>query len=281
MARPSQGQRPAEPARGLLHDSDREPPRQRVRVLPPAALEPYVHHFWLARWGALPTPRVVEALPYPCVSIVFEALDGALRAEVLGPRTGRVTRVLSGAGQVFGLTFRPAAFAPLYDGDLARLADRSLALGELFGPEGDAWAAATHAEPDLDARIALATAFLLRRLAPLPVEARRLRDLVERIAADPSLVRVEQVCLASGIDLRALQRGFRRFVGVTPKWVLGRFRLIEAVERLKAPEPPSLVELAASLDYADQAHFARDFKRVVGETPRRFVERLRRDARTR
>ena len=57
--------------------------------------------------------------------------------------------------------------------------------------------------------------------------------------------------------------------------MLERFRLIEAVERLKAPQPASLGEVAASLGYADQAHFARAFKRAVGETPRRFVERVR------
>jgi AraC-like DNA-binding protein len=61
-------------------------------------------------------------------------------------------------------------------------------------------------------------------------------------------------------------------VGVGPKWVIQRYRLHEAAEQLKAENPPPLAALAASLDYADQSHFARDFKRVVGQSPGAFAD---------
>jgi AraC-like DNA-binding protein len=63
---------------------------------------------------------------------------------------------------------------------------------------------------------------------------------------------------------------FRTYVGVTPKWVLQRYRLHEAAEQLAGPNPP-FAALAASLGYADQAHFGRDFKRTIGQTPRSFA----------
>jgi AraC-like DNA-binding protein len=50
-----------------------------------------------------------------------------------------------------------------------------------------------------------------------------------------------------------------------------RYRLHEAVERLKGPKPPSLAALAADLGYTDQAHFARNFKAVVGRTTAEFA----------
>jgi hypothetical protein len=50
----------------------------------------------------------------------------------------------------------------------------------------------------------------------------------------------------------------RSYVGVTPRWVLQRGRL----------------HLAADLGYADQAHFIRDFRRVLVETPARYAEFL-------
>jgi AraC-like DNA-binding protein len=237
-------------------------------------IKSHVHHYWSGRW-ALSAPRLAEALPYPCVSVLFEEVDGDRNAEVAGPRTGRVTRVLRGDGHVFGVTFRPATFgAPFVHGALAGFTNRVLPLGDVFGAAGASWAEAVHQAPRLDDRISLTNELLARLLPPLLAEARRFRDLVERMAADPTLLRVEDLCATTGVDERTLQRGFRRYVGVTPKWVLQRFRLIEAVERLKVPRPPSLADLAASLGYADQAHFARDFKRMVGETPRRFVERV-------
>ncbi len=274
MGTPRSERRHAEPARGVLLASPAEGRKHGLRVLPPPELAPYVHHFWFVQW-ALTAPLVAEALPYPSAQIVFVEEAGDARAEVAGPRTGRLTRRLAGEGRVFGITFRPAAFAPLVERSMALLANRVRPLREVFGAEGEAWAEATHAEPVLDRRIALATAFLGPLLPSLPSEVRRVRDLVERMAADRSLLRVEGVCEATGLDARTLQRSFRHLVGVSPKWVLQRFRLHEAVEQLKAPDRPSLAALAASLDYADQAHFARDFKRVVGETPSRFVARAR------
>jgi AraC-like DNA-binding protein len=88
---------------------------------------------------------------------------------------------------------------------------------------------------------------------------------------DPSLLRASDVAAAVGVDLRSLQRRFRHYVGVGPKWVIRQYRLHEAAEQLKAETPPPLADLAASLGYADQAHFARDFKRVVGRSPGSFA----------
>jgi AraC-like DNA-binding protein len=269
--------RPPAPARGILGGGSPEGEKQGVRVLPPPSLAPYLHHAWFLRW-ALRRPLVTAALSYPCVVVIFEEHGGATRAQVTGPITGRVTKQLSGEGRVFGLTFRPGAFAPLFARRMALLANRALPVGEVLGPEAEAWADATFAEPELEGRMALAVAFLEPRLPPLPAEVRRVRDIVEHMATNRALLRVEDVCRATGVDLRSLQRAFRQWVGVSPKWALQRFRMHEAVERLKAPDPPSPAELAAALEYADQAHFARDFKRMVGETPRRFVARIRGEA---
>jgi AraC-like DNA-binding protein len=123
----------------------------------------------------------------------------------------------------------------------------------------------------MSGRIDAAEAFLASRVRPVPDEAMRVRDLVERIERDRSIVRVSDVASLHGVDVRALQRSFRRYVGATPKWVICRYRLHEAAERLRSPRPPSFVSLAASLGYADQAHFAREFKQTVGRTPRAYM----------
>jgi AraC-like DNA-binding protein len=106
---------------------------------------------------------------------------------------------------------------------------------------------------------------------PLSREAASTRDITERMMRDPSLLRSSDAAIATGVDLRSLQRRFRHYIGVGPKWVIRRYRLHEAAQRLKAESPPALADLAASLGYADQAHFARDFKQVVGQTPGAFV----------
>ncbi|HET9956905.1 MAG TPA: AraC family transcriptional regulator [Polyangiaceae bacterium] len=259
------------PARGILGGESPEGYKQGVRVPPPPSLAAYIHHFWFVRW-ALSRPLAAAALSYPTVVLTFEEHAGVKRAEITGPLTERLTKRLSGEGLAFGITFRPGAFSPLFEGRMAALANRTLALVDVFGAEGGAWADAIFEERDLDGRIERATEFLERRLPPMSAEVRRVRDIVEQMATNRSLLRVEDVCVATGLDLRTLQRRFQQRVGVSPKWALRRFRMLEVVEQLKAPDRPSLAQLAASLRYADQAHFAREFKRVVGETPSRFVQ---------
>ncbi|CAN5339281.1 hypothetical protein BH09MYX1_BH09MYX1_14680 [soil metagenome] len=162
-------------------------------------------------------------------------------------------------------------FQPLLCASMSTLTNRVVPISRVFGSEADAWSRAVHSVPDVAAKIALAEAFLVSRLPPWKADVARLRDLVERMAIDRSLLRVEDVAAVASLDVRALQRAFRTYVGVSPKWVIGRYRLHEAAEQLKSVHPPALAELAASLGYADQAHFARDFKLVVGRTPRTFA----------
>ena len=68
-----------------------------------------------------------------------------------------------------------------------------------------------------------------------------------------------------------MQRLFQQYVGIGPKWVISRYRLHEAVEQLAADRSVDWTRLALDLGYFDQAHFIRDFKRLVGRTPADFV----------
>ena len=162
-------------------------------------------------------------------------------------------------------------FQPLLRASMATLTDRVVPLERVLGSQASAWARAIHETDDVGEKVAITEALLAPLLLPRSPRLARMRDLVERMAVDRSLRRVEDVAGASGLDTRALQRSFRTYVGVSPKWVIQRYRLHEAAAQLTSPAPPTLAALAASLGYADQAHFGRDFKRTIGQTPRSFV----------
>ena len=79
-----------------------------------------------------------------------------------------------------------------------------------------------------------------------------------------------------GMNKRTLQRLFAKYVGVSPKWVIQRYRLHEAAEQLAAGPSVSQSALALDLGYSDQAHFVRDFKTVVGTSPAAYARAARR-----
>lgn len=239
------------------------------RLLPPESLAPFVHHVWLLRWD-LRAPFTAEVLPHPAARILLETGPAGPRAEVEGVFTTRQSKSRVAQGELFGIQFRPVTFQGLLGRPMSTITHRVVPLARVFGPAGTAWAKQLFAAAELDEKIELAATFLSARLQPLTREVTALRDVVERLSSDRSLLRVEAVAAALALGTRALQRRFLRYVGVSPKWVIRRYRLIEAAEQLKATKPPALAALADARGYADQAHFARDFKRVIGRAPGAF-----------
>jgi AraC-like DNA-binding protein len=240
------------------------------RIQPDAALAPYLAHFWWVRWD-LDRPFIAQTLPHPTVHIVFDHSKPADRwGEVSGVSTTRFSRQLCGQGRVFGIKFRPATFAALLGMPMTTLTDRVVSIGEVFGNDGTALGRDIVGASDLRRCIAAAEAFLAPRLPPLPEGVAQIRDIVEHMETQRSILRAEHAAKLHGIDLRTLQRRFRKFLGVSPKWVVQRYRLHEAAARLQSITPPSLAMLAAELGYSDQSHFSRDFAVVVGRPPGSF-----------
>ena len=95
--------------------------------------------------------------------------------------------------------------------------------------------------------------------------------VVAGMMADREITRVADVVSRTGIGERRLQRLFAEYVEASPKWVIRRYRLQEAAERLAAAEDVDLAALALDLGYFDQAHFARDFRAIVGRPPASYA----------
>src|SRR5690606_29820555 len=89
--------------------------------------------------------------------------------------------------------------------------------------------------------------------------AELVREWVDRVEHDPTLTRAEALADLAGVSLRALQRGFREHVGLTPKQLIRRYRLLEAAGQIVRGEALDQVRLALDLGYSDQSHFIRDF----------------------
>jgi AraC-like DNA-binding protein len=218
----------------------------------------------------LESPYRAVALPHPAAQILHIETATRRRTVLLGVQTGRLARRLAGEGRTFGIAFRPAMFHALLRSSMSEFTDRTVSLERVLGSAANAWTAALDVTREAEDRFAITEAFLAPLLPPPSPELVRMRDLVERMATERSILRVEDACVNSGMSSRQLQRSFLNYVGVSPKWIIQRYRLHEAAMQLSRPSPPTLAALAASLGYADQAHFNRDFKRATGQTPRAF-----------
>jgi AraC-like DNA-binding protein len=58
------------------------------------------------------------------------------------------------------------------------------------------------------------------------------REVIAQMLADRTLIRVAELEQRIGIGRRTLQRLFARCVGVSPKWVLARYRMHDVLTAL-------------------------------------------------
>ena len=255
--------------RGVLNHRGEEPMVGHGRYWPSADLAPFVEHYWTVEWD-VPEPRLVETLPHPSVHLVLERDQ----AQISGLTTQRFTRVLEGRGRVFSVKFRPGGFKPFLNEPVAGLTDRVVQAVTVFGEHAADLAQRVLSRPEPEAAVRLLEAFLGERRPKPDPQSELAGRIVAHIAAERRITRVEQVAEHFDLNLRRLQRLFNDYVGVGPKWVIQRYRLHEAAERLAAEPQVDCAGLALELGYADQAHFIRDFKQLVGRTPAEYIRDL-------
>lgn len=214
-------------------------------------------------------PHVQSTLPHPSIHLVFESGQ----ARVVGVHRGRFTQTLEGCSSVFGVKFRPGGFYAFWPSPMNTLTNQTVAAATLLGPDVERLAATGSAATKFQAHPAFAdeidrvSAWLrTRQPAPHP-DATRAAAIVAHILDNRAITQVQQLTSSTGLTVRQLQRLFNRYVGVGPKWVIQRYRLHEALDRVAAGVAVDWAELAADLGYFDQAHFIRDFKSLVGQTP--------------
>jgi len=237
-----------------------------ARYVPADDLRGVIEHHWVVEWDLRgQEPYVQKTLPYPCVHLVFEpgktTIHGVMR------RTFEYR--LAGAARVLGVRFRPGGFRGLLGASVATITDREIPLERIFNVSAAEAEAAVFCAPD-DAGMVAAAEAIVRgraRLTAADPNVEVAHGIVERIAADRTINKVEDLAPSTGLGIRALQRLFREYVGISPKWVIRRARLHDAAARLADTGHVNLTQLAHDLGYSDQAHFTRDFKAVVGRSP--------------
>jgi AraC-like DNA-binding protein len=264
------------PPRGVLRSSAAADPTryQHARYHPSPDLAAHVEHFWSVQWDlrGLP-PERAETLPHPSVHMIFERNAAA---RIAGVSRKKFTRVLEGRGGVIAAKFTPGGFYPFSGIPVSTLKDTTVSLRDVFGKAGDALERNVLTASTDQSSIDIIEDFLRVRMPTPDPQAVLVTEIVYAVASDRGVLKVDDLVERYRLNTRTLQRLFAKYVGVTPKWVIQRYRLHEAAERLATGDRVSQAALAADLGYSDQAHFVRDFKALVGTSPAAYAKQARR-----
>lgn len=242
------------------------------RLEPPHDLAHAVRWFWIPGWNLEPGAESrQQILPFPACNLVIDP-EGIT---AIGPPTRRSERVLRGSGWAVGALLRAAA-APSFIDDLADMRDGVLPI-EAPGLHRDVVGAMGDPLTSSDSRRERATATFSQWLRSRVPEAEpgsdaALANELERLLADPAIVRVDQLPLRLHVSARTLQRLADRHFGLSPHAMIRRRRLQEGAQRLREDRTLTISALSGELGYADHAHFTRDFKSLLGVTPSEYRE---------
>lgn len=232
------------------------------RIAPSAALAEFVDYYWLVRWQT-PEPHRQQVIPQPRVHVAAE--DGRLL--VHGVSRKPFFRTVTGTGHVLGAAFHAGGFRPLLKGSVAAISGTVRPGAEVLGRDDRRAAERILASVETAETVAVLEEYLLESGPESDPVAREVTALVSAAEHDTGIVRAEQLAAQAALGLRSLQRLFAEYLGIGPKWVIQRFRILEAAAAAHAGGPVDWPTLAHRLGFSDQAHLTRAFTQVVGTPP--------------
>jgi AraC-like DNA-binding protein len=199
----------------------------------------------------------LRVVPDGSADIIWRDDGRAVTAVVAGPDTEAQLAPLAEGNRMVGIRFAPGAADAVLGIPLDAVRDQRVPLGEVWGPIAEELAERVALSDQPEA--ALATAIQQRITAPPDPTAAAIARQLE-FAAGPGVV--SDVADDVGVSERQLQRRCRTAFGYGPK-TLHRVLRFQRALRL-ALGGGRLADVAAVVGYADQAHMARDARRLAG-----------------
>ena len=236
------------------------------RVPASDALAETVDYHWYVGWRT-DQPHRQQVVPQPRVHLAAE--HGRLLVHGISRKP--FVRTLEGTGHTIGVAFHPGGFRPVLGRSVGTLSGTVTPAGDLLGLDDRPVAARVLGDVGVAEMVAALEEYLLALdPRPDPVVA-VVRALVAQAEEDRSLTRAEQLAERASTSLRSLQRLFTDYVGIGPKWVIARFRILDAAAAAHGGQAVDWAALATELGYTDQAHLTRAFTAVVGTPPATYA----------
>jgi len=238
-----------------------------IRTPPCAALQSLIEFFYEISWNmSAGEKQLIESLPAPTVHLIF--MNG--EAEISGPIMRRFSYLMENKGYLFGAKFWPGSIRTICDTHLSNLTDKRLPAERILGNSVFPVAKEFFCSDQADERLSIVQNYLLSLYKPNDEKLPIIKKIFEDIDQQKTIFTVAQLAVLQQMTVRSLQRLFKEYIGVSPKWAIQLFRLREAAQQMESQSRINFSQLALELGYSDQAHFSKHFKRITGKTPKSY-----------
>lgn len=247
-------------------------------------LESIVKFYWTLEVPFDPKNQKQKIVPDGCIEITFNFGDKIKRftsetdfvlhpnAMVMGQRTKSFDILPSGNVDTFAICFYPIGFANFVKIPLENLVDKETPISELFGQvEAEILEQQMIQSVDTRQRIDIIEVFLLRMLIEKNTISNIVKSTVDALLKSNGTTPINDILIDDISKRRQLERHFRKQIGISPKQLSRAIRLQATLNLLLNKKSETLTDIAYENDYFDQNHFIKDFKDLVGVTPKEYL----------
>lgn len=250
-----------------------------MHLLPPSpALRPWIVGYWHVAATATGTARREWVLPDGHAHLALRLdgtplrkwMDGETGARCIGdlilagPHSRAYRKEAASGGGSLGVVFRPGALRALFGVAPHELADRHVALEDVWGTAAAMLRERIHAAAP-ERHVELLEAQLLARLRPChglhPQVAARLGEV-------EAGTRIAAIARSAGYSARRFTDLFHQGVGMTPRCYAGLRRFARVLPA--AAGDSAWANVALDGGFSDQAHLIREFRAHAGMTPGQY-----------
>jgi len=178
---------------------------------------------------------------------------------------------MEGVGKVIGIKFALGALSDFLESPLSMYVDKELDFQQLVNFDVDTLISKLDGLQDDEQIVEILQTYLTPFVITPSLELIRVRELVNRIKNDSDITRVEHLSKKTNLSIRTIQRCFKYYLGLNPKWLIRKYRLHQALELIEK-EDVNFLDIVEWLGYTDQSHLIRDFREIIGITPNNYIQ---------
>ncbi|MFM9946648.1 MAG: DUF6597 domain-containing transcriptional factor [Saprospiraceae bacterium] len=248
-------------------------------------LESIVKFYWTLEVPFDPKNQKQKIVPDGCIEMTFNFGDKIKRytsetdfflhpnAMVMGQRTKSYFILPAGNVDTFAICFYPIGFINFVNTPLEDLVDKETPISELFG-QAEAYELEQQMTQAIDAqqRIDIIETFFLKKLNEKTTISNIVKSTVDALLKTNGTTPINVLLKNEISKRRQLERHFKKQIGISPKQLGKAIRLQTTLNLLLNKKSEKLTDIAYESDYFDQNHFIKDFKDLVGITPKEFLD---------
>ncbi len=248
-------------------------------------LESIVKFYWTLEVPFDPKNKKQKIVPDGCIEMTFNLGNKIKRytsendfilhpnAMVMGQRTKSYYILPVGNVDTFAICFYPIGFGNFVKTTLENLVDKETPIAELFGQaEANELEQQIVEAIDTEQRINIVETFLLKKLNLKNIINNIVKSTVDAILKTNGTTLINIILKDNISKRRQLERHFKKQIGISPKQLSKAIRLQATLQLLLNKKSLTLTDIAYESDYFDQSHFIKDFKDLVGVTPKDFLD---------